>query len=318
MPTRDLDNPHSPEWLLHSFLEELRAKRYSTSSQDQARNAVTRFLTYLKDHGVEDVRRVDESHLIAYGRHLSMQKTKYGTLLRDTTCGVHISNLKRFFAFLDRRHVILRNPAEHLPLPQQTKLPRTLLSERQIERLMGIPSETTRLGIRDRAMLETLYGTAIRLSECVRTDVVDLGLAERQILVRNGKGKKDRIVPVPGRAAAALRLYLQEARPELVHDPKEPALFISFRGTRLHKKSLYHQVKGHGKTAGLELSPHSLRHACATHLLQRGADIRHIQELLGHSHIGTTAVYTRVNLSDLRRVIDKAHPRQKPREQKKR
>ncbi len=318
MLTRDLDKPDPPELLLHSYLEELHAKRYSISSQDHARNAVTRFLTYLKDQGLEDVRQVNESHLIAYGRHLSTQRSQYGTLLTSTTLGIHLGNLKRFFAFLDRRHVILRNPAEHLPLPRPTRLPRTLLSERQVQRLMGTPSATTRSGIRDRALLETLYGTAIRLSECARTDVVDLNLVERQLMVRNGKGKKDRIVPVPGRAAAAIRFYLQEALSELVHDSKEPALFISYRGTRLHKSSIYYLVKGHGKAVGLELSPHSLRHACATHLLERGADIRHIQELLGHSHIGTTAVYTRVNLSELRKVIDKAHPRQKKRRPKKR
>jgi integrase/recombinase XerD len=167
------------------------------------------------------------------------------------------------------------------------------------------------LCLRDRAILETLYGTGIRRSECVRLDVKDLDLAEGLLLVRNGKGRKDRLVPVPGRAAAALDEYLRGCRPRLLQDLREEALFLSLRGRRLEVTGLRGLVGRHARAAGIgrPVSVHALRHAYATHLLRGGADVRHIQELLGHAQLETTALYTRVVTSDLREAIGRAHPR---------
>jgi site-specific recombinase XerD len=207
--------------------------------------------------------------------------------------------------------MLFTSPAAHLALPKVDKLPRAVLSMAEAGRLVESPPAHTALGKRDRAILETLYGTGIRRGECLRLDLGDVDLSQRQVLVRNGKGKKDRLTPLPGRTVAALDLYLRQIRPALVHDPREPAVFLTLYGRRVSASTLDQLVRRHGRGAGLRrgVSPHALRHACATHLLKRGADVRHIQRLLGHQRIDTTARYTRVEVGDLQDVLARAHPR---------
>jgi integrase/recombinase XerD len=169
------------------------------------------------------------------------------------------------------------------------------------------------LGRKDRAILETLYGTGIRRGECCRLALVDLDLSEATLLVRNGKGRKDRLIPVPGRATIALDAYLRDTRPELVRDSRELALFLSREGRRLDRTSLNLLVWKHARAAKIPDRPsvHGLRHACATHLLAGGADIRHVQQLLGHRSLETTAIYTKVDIKDLRTVLAWTHPRER-------
>jgi integrase/recombinase XerD len=178
---------------------------------------------------------------------------------------------------------------------------------------MNAPSPATNVGKRDRAILETLYGTGIRRSECVRLDIADVDLLSGVLLVRNGKGRKDRVVPVPARSARSLDLYLREVRPLLMRSISQQALFLTaWWGHRLSYATLAILVRRWGREIGVRaLHPHALRHACATHLLRGGADIRHVQEILGHRWLKTTALYTRVTLDDLRKVIARAHPRER-------
>jgi len=179
------------------------------------------------------------------------------------------------------RELFLRNPAAGLALPKLKRLPRGVLSEAQARRLMSAPDQWTPWGIRDRAILETLYGTGIRLQECLRLQLPDLDLAQGLLLIRNGKGRKDRVVPVPARAAAALDLYLRDGRPRLLRDSRVRELFLSFRGRGLSPSALSVAMRAYARRAGIAgpVSPHTLRHTCATHLLQGGADIRHVQVL---------------------------------------
>jgi integrase/recombinase XerD len=157
---------------------------------------------------------------------------------------------------------------------------------------MAAPPYWGAVGPRDRAILEVLYGTGIRVGECVRLELQDVDLREGRLLVRNGKGKKDRVVPLVGQAFAALDRYLREVRHALVRDPREQAVFLSAIGTRLSSVMLQRQVRQYAKTLGLRVTPHVLRHSCATHLLRHGADVREIQQLLGHRALETTALYT--------------------------
>jgi integrase/recombinase XerD len=219
--------------------------------------------------------------------------------------------LRRFFAFLETSGAILQSPAEELPLHRVDVLPRGVLSQTQARRLMEASNPADVLGQRDRALLELLYGTAIRLSECHRLDLQDVELARGLLLVRAGKRRKDRMVPVPRRALAALSTYVTDTRPSLVRDPQEQALFLTRRGRRLGRVAIGLLVRDHGLEAGLHVSPHGLRHACATHLLAGGADVRHVQMLLGHHDLRTTARYTRVDLRDLREMLLRAHPRER-------
>lgn len=301
--------------LLGLYVEDLQARKRSPSAQNNATLHLPRLFVHLKAQHLSDPRAVSETHLVAFAQSLASHETRRGTPLSPWSQATYLVTVRGFFAFLERSGLILANPARALPLPRGRPLPRNVLSETQARRLVHAPSSWTVLGRRDRAILETLYGTGIRRGECCRLDLMDLDLSGGTLLVRNGKGRKDRLVPVPGRAAAALDVYLRESRPELACDPREAALFLSREGRRLHPTSIHLLVRKHARAARLPLSPsvHAVRHACATHLLAGGADIRHVQQLLGHRSIETTAVYTRVDARGLREAVRKAHPRERRR-----
>jgi integrase/recombinase XerD len=280
------------------FLERLRAHHYSDALQRQVRLTLNRLASHLREKGVRDLRSVRERDLVRFLVALSRRKNGAGQRLSLASLNAYTNVLRRFFGFLEASGVILQSPAAELPLHRIESLPRGVLSPQQARRLMETPDESA-LGLRDRALLELLYGTAIRLRECQRLDLQDLELAGGLLLVRAGKGRKDRMVPVPGEAGAALSRYLATARTELVRD------------RRLSRVAIGLLVRDYGLAAGVRVSPHGLRHACATHLLAGGADVRHVQQLLGHHDLRTTALYTRVEISDLREVLARAHPRER-------
>ena len=321
MPTRAASSRRRPgidlrsfESILAAFVEDLRVRWYSKQLIKQARIMLGRFITYLRMRRVRDVRNVTETEVFAYARELAETKSAHtGKRYSTSTQRTHLYLVQRFFRFLERRGVLLQDPTLNLVLPSWTRLPRAVINQAKAQRLMGNPDPSTKRGLRDRAILELLYGTAVRVSECERLDVADVDLAKGLVHVRNGKGRKDRIVPIVGRAAAAVDLYLREARTGMLKDPGAQALFISNRGTRLNVKRIQDLVRANAKAAGLDIrvTPHTLRHGCATHLLQGGADVRHVQQLLGHSHIETTALYAQVAATDLARVVAKTHPRER-------
>jgi integrase/recombinase XerD len=244
---------------------------------------------------------------------LRQSQTPRGAPLSLATQASYLQRVRSLFAFLERQGLVLRSPASEIVIPISSPLPRTVLSVSQAARLMEAPRADTKAGRRDRAILELIYGTGIRRGECMRLDVADLDLQERTLLVRDGKGHKDRMVPLPGRAAEALCAYLQDARPHLVRDPGERALFLTaWCGHRLTDVSVGFLVQQHARAAGLgSLHPHTLRHTCATHLLGGGADVRQVQALLGQKRLKTTSLYTRVVVDDLRQVLARSHPRER-------
>jgi integrase/recombinase XerD len=294
-----------------AFLERLRAHHYSESLQKQARLTLQRLFSHLREKGVRDLRSVRERDLIRFLRALARRKNGTGEPLSLATLNAYTNVLRRFFGFLETSGVILQSPAENLPLHRVDVLPRSVLSQSQARRLMEAPDAAAPLGLRDRALLELLYGTAVRLSECHRLDLQDVELARGLLLVRAGKGRRDRMVPVPRRALAALSTYVTDTRPSLVRDPQEQALFLTRRGRRLGRVAIGLLVRDYGLEAGISVSPHGLRHACATHLLAGGADVRQVQQLLGHHDLRTTARYTRVDLRDLKEMLLRAHPRER-------
>ena len=315
MPILALCEPLSLPRASKLHLQEMEVRGYARSVLDQAESVLFRFALHLREQGIADLRGVREEHVVAFAGHLQASRTRQGTPLSPSTRSWYLTILRRFFARLVQRGMLLTSPAAHLILPKVDKLPRAVLSMTEAGRLVESPPAHTALGKRDRAILEMLYGTGIRRGECLRLDLGDVDLLQRQVLVRNGKGKEDRLMPLPRRTAAALDLYLRQIRPALVHHLREPAVFLTLFGRRMSSSTLDQLVRRHARGAGLErgVSPHALRHAYATHLLKRGADVRHIQRLLGHHRIDTTARYTRVEVGDLREVLARAHPREKPR-----
>lgn len=301
------------EAVLKAFLQDLHRRRLSQASQVRARFLLPRLFAHLAQAGVQDLREVGEAHLMSFARALALHRTRKGRPLKPWSRHAYLGCVRGLFTCLKRRGWLLENPARALPLPKIKALPRVLLSEEQVRRLMTDAFADTAVGQRDRAILETLYGTGVRPGECTRLNVSDLDLSRGVLLVRNGKGRKDRYVPVPARAQQALEEYLREGRCELVRDGRE--LFVAKDGRRLTLDTLGVLVSKHGKQAGLRtpLTPYLFRHACATHLLRGGADVRHVQELLGHRNLQTTVIYTRVEISDLARMVRRCHPREKPR-----
>jgi integrase/recombinase XerD len=205
--------------------------------------------------------------------------------------------------------MIKKNPAVNLSSPKTWFFLPKFLTMSEVDLLLNQPNEKDIHGIRDKAMLELLYATGLRVSELVKLKIKDLNL-EDGFLLCMGKGGKERIVPIGGSATRAIRRYLDEARPLLLKQPNN-LLFLTRRGSTFTRQGFWKLLKSYVKKAGLDakISPHVLRHTFATHLLERGADLRSVQLMLGHSQITTTQVYTHVSRQHLRRIYDKFHPR---------
>ncbi len=296
---------------IQSYLDALRARAYSKQTIQTRQATLLRFARQLR--GRHDVRRVSGADVAAYAYRLARKKTRYGRPCSLLTQRLTLEILRGFFAYLLSRKLILLDPTREIALPRADSLPRSVPSEAQARRLMNAPDRQGPLGLRDRAILELLYGSALRASELRAVRLTDLDLERRTLFVRLGKGGKDRTVPLSGRSVLALGAYLAEARPRLVKRAHELALFLSQEGTPLGKSILQARVKRYVEEARLPAGTclHSLRHACATHLLQGGANLRHVQAILGHAHLQSTAVYTRVNVRDLAQVLERAHPRER-------
>jgi len=219
--------------------------------------------------------------------------------------------VQRFFAWLCRTHQLLANPASDLELPR--KPPRGLpkgLSLEHVRAVLNIPDVTDPLGIRDRAILETFYSTGMRRSELTALDIGDLDASAQTIRIRKGKGGKSRVVPVGTVSLHWLEAYLEKTRPQLLVDPGEQALFLSGYGERMNSTYVGNWVTKTVKAAdiGKRGSCHLFRHSCATHMLENGADVRLIQQLLGHARLDTTQIYTEVAIKALKETHARTHP----------
>lgn len=235
---------------------------------------------------------------------------------RPLTVGTQVCRLvavKIFFRFLVSEGYLLANPATHLELPRyHRKLP-PVLTEVEMLKLLAVPDTSRKAGLRDRAILELLYSTGLRNGELVALRLQDLDFAQQMVRVARGKGGKPRMVPMGEQAAQWLSAYLERVRPHWLRNPDCPAVFLDRWGQQaLASAGLSVIVRQIGLRSqiGKAITPHLLRHSCATHMLRRGAGLRHIQELLGHNSVASTEHYTRVELSDLRKVLARCHPRE--------
>jgi integrase/recombinase XerD len=226
------------------------------------------------------------------------------TLQRKTAC------LRSFYRHLRREGAIAHDPTAELHGPRKTQKLPEVLSRDEVNRLLRAPQGTSAAALRDRALLEVLYACGLRASEAVGLALEEVSLEDAFLRAR-GKGSKERLVPIGREAVAALRIYLSRARPALVGLRPERHVFVNLRGGGLTRQGLYKIVQGHARAAGLadRMSPHTLRHTFATHLLAGGCDLRTLQEMLGHADIATTQLYTHLSTERLRDVYFGAHPR---------
>lgn len=267
---------------------------------------------FLEERGSPKLSSVTRDDLDAYRRHL------YTLEFRGKRIGMgaqarRIRAVKSFFSYLTDQAVILVNPAAHLRNPKVPRtLPRQLLSEGETEQLLGSSDITTPLGIRNRTILELLYATAIRNTELRELETDDVDLERLELFVARGKGAKSRRLPFGEEAAAWLEDYLLNARPLLAGPGSAQLLFLSSGGRQIDRGRLSGLVRKAAVACGLDkhVTPHLLRHCCATHMLRRGAGIRQLQSLLGHASLNTTQLYTRVDISDLHKAVSQYHPRE--------
>ena len=295
-----------------AFLDHLAARAYSNSSISAHRWALDQFSAWAGDTGRSDPATLTRADLEAYQIHLHHYRSpRSGLPLVVNTQLARLGCVRRLFAWLCRSDAIPANPAADLDLPrkQTRKLPKAL-DPAEIQRLLAIPNPADPFGLRDRTILELFYATGIRRTEMTNLDHGDYDPAARTLLVRQGKGGKSRLLPVGERAAAWLDRYLAEARPLFAHLPAETAMFLSGYGTRITPAYLGTWVKGLMKRCGIDKpgSCHLFRHSCATDMHRGGADIRHVQEMLGHARLETTQIYTHVNIATLAEVHARTHP----------
>ena len=294
---------------LLALFEEDVTVRYAARTAEHYLADARAFLAWLSERHVDlvNVRPEDVSryHGELYAARLD------GHPYATSTIQIKLIAIRTLFRFLVRRGYLLFDPSSGIELPRTDKrLPRVILSQAEARRLVTAPRGRGPLDLRDRAMLETLYGTGIRVNELIELAPADVDAQERTLRVVEGKGQKDRIVPLTRAAARAIAAYVTRGRRELLR-PQSRWLFLGRRGGKLHRAQVGVVVKAWAKKAGIRknVSCHTFRHSVATHLLRGRADIRQIQALLGHGSLSTTERYTHVEISDLKRVVERAHPR---------
>jgi integrase/recombinase XerD len=294
------------------FLHFLSAEKGASDNTIAAyRNDLAQFHTFLGtinlNGGNTDWRRINKDVVTTYVSDLKDRRYAEASVARK------VAAVKSFFQFLHAEGTIGANPTESLASPRVGKsLPRPLTVQ-QIDELLEQPSKRqTPEAFRDQAMIELLYATGLRVTELVSLDLDSISLDGPSPYVRCfGKGAKERTIPIHGQAVAALAAYLNEGRARLVKNKKERALFVNRRGERLTRQGFWLILRQYAKDAGIEdpVTPHSLRHSFATHMLRGGAPLRSVQELLGHANISTTQVYTQITDDHVRHVYENAHPR---------
>ena len=263
-----------------------------------------KFLNYLKDRGIDNWSQVRFPEIMAFLSRAQEQG------LAPRSRARLLSAMRGFFKFMVRDNHLKKSPVANLTSPRLRRQLPTVLSVTEVERLLAQPNPDLPLGQRDVAMLELLYGTGLRVTELITLAVGRVNL-EVGFLVARGKGSKERIVPMGEAATEAVQSYTLGARPRLLKGRVSEILFVSNRGTAMTRQGFWKLLKKYGRQAGMEksLTPHTLRHSFATHLLERGADLRSVQMMLGHADISTTQIYTHVARERLREVHKKYHPR---------
>jgi integrase/recombinase XerD len=302
--------------LVEDFLQHLRHERGQAEHTQRTYAAVlNRFVRWANNQGVKEWRALELRHLMAFLQHereraLANAPKDSPRRLSSESVYLEIAALRAFYRFAENEKLLPANLAENLSLPRRWRRLPKALTGREIEQLLTLETPETPPNLCDHAVLELAYASGLRLAELRHLRLEQLHLEAGFINVI-GKGNKERVVPVGRQAVAALRRYLEAGRPKLVTSRSPAAVFLTKRGTPFAAVTMWLRIKQRVRRAGLarNVTPHMLRHSFATHLLEHGADLRVIQELLGHANIGTTEVYTHVTGSHLRDVHRKFHPR---------
>lgn len=295
------------------FAEYLQVRQFSPRTVQTYAAELKPFFEFLEELAVPDLASVTRDVIEEYRTRLYYARHR-GKKLCASTQALRLGAIKAFTRFLDRERFLLVDPGASVELPRAPRpSPPLLLSEDEVQLLLEAPDTRTRLGLRDRAILELLYGTGLRNTELRLLKLDELDLARREVRLLRGKGGKGRVIPLGDEAALWLERYLARSRPLLVRSSAETLVFLSERGLPMPRMTLGSVVRRAAQSAGMEkrVTVHLLRHCYATHMLKRGAGVRHVQVLLGHELLSTTQRYTQVEVSDLRVVVEQFHPRER-------
>ena len=279
-------------------------KKTSGNTEVSYERDLKKMMRYFEgEQHITEVSRITETNLNSYMLYLENRHFAPSTVSRS------VASMRAFFQYLTRERVIDKDPSEHLKPPKVEKKMPEVLTVREVDLLLAQPSQETPKGIRDKAMLELLYATGIRVSELIHLTWPDVNLSMGYITCR--ERDKERVIPFGSVARRALHHYLADARKVFVGDQETEVLFTNCSGKPMSRQGFWKILKGYAASAGIEkdITPHTLRHSFAAHLIQNGADVRSVQEMMGHSDISTSQMYVNMNVYKIRDVYAKTHPR---------
>ncbi len=297
--------------LATAYLEALRVRNYSGATIESREHHLREFIRWAEERGLTRPTEVTKPTLERYQRWLYHYRKKNGQPLSFRSQHGCLVPVRALFKWLCRQNLLLANPAADLDLPRAEKrLPRHVLTAAEAERVLGLPDVAEPLGLRDRAILEAFYSTGMRRMELLGLKLYDLDQERGTVFIRQGKGKKDRMIPMGERAFSWVRKYLEAARPTLALSPDDGTVFLTNVGLVFEPNRLTQLVRDYVDRAeiGKVGSCHLFRHTCATLMLEGGADIRFIQQMLGHAKLETTQIYTQVSIRQLKEVHTRTHP----------
>ena len=304
--------------LLESYRKHLQALNRAAKTIRQYVQWVERFFDFAEAIGVKSPADVTAAHLLAYQKHLANLINRKGRIHSIKVQNNHMIGIVMFLRYLCAEGILAHNPAQHVQYARvPERLPRDILSTAEIKKILRQPDVQTVMGYRDRTILEVFYSTGIRRQELLNLTVDDVNLESGLLTVRDGKGGKDRVVPLGRIAGKYVETYVNGIRPTLAQirtlDNQEKALFLSLRGRPLSKNALAERIDVYRRKANIPhpVSPHTFRHSCATHMIRNRANIRHVQEMLGHVNLNTTQQYLHLTITDLKEAHHRFHPREK-------
>ena len=275
----------------------------SASTVESYKRDITQYITYLCEQGISNIKNTTQTNILSYIMFLKKKGRAASTVSRV------LASIRSYYLYLLRNGEVEKDPTQTLSSPPVEKKPPQVLSSVEVTLLLEQPKLSDNKGIRDKAMLELLYATGIRVSELIGLDITDVNIQMGYIRCSNSKG--ERFVPVGNKAIDALKLYLDKARDEMLGTESEQALFVNRMGVRISRQGFWKIIKQYQESSGIkgEITPHSLRHSFAAHLIQNGADLESLKTMMGHVAMSSTQVYTCFLDDNIKRVYEKTHPR---------
>lgn len=292
------------EYLINQFIEYLhREKNNSGNTVLSYRRDLKKMAVYFEKAGLKNIEEITEADLKSYLNEMKKAEFASSTISRST------ASIRAFFHYLFKKGMIYEDPSEGLKAPKLQKKTPEFLTVEEVDRLLRQPNPETGKGMRDKAMLELLYGTGMRVSELLKLQTEDVNLSFGYVICHDSE--KERVLPIGNMSKTALTEYMAKARKVFVKDTKETALFTNCSGKAMSRQGFWKVLKGYAESAGIhrDITPHTLRHSFAVHMLQNGADVKSVQEMLGHSDISSTQIYLGLDPVKMRDVYMKAHPR---------